>query len=53
VINSPGRLDTSTADGLRELVDQLPEDSAAIIIDLSHVDFIDSAVVGGLVSLVR
>jgi anti-sigma B factor antagonist len=46
-------LDGSTVDGLRALVDQLPEDVAAIVVDLSQVDFIDSAGLGVLVSLVR
>jgi anti-anti-sigma factor len=53
VSHSSCGLDGSSVDGLRALVDQLPEDVAAIVVDLSQVDFIDSAVLGVLVSLVR
>jgi anti-sigma B factor antagonist len=53
VIHPNSGLDGSTVDGLRALVDQLPEDVAAVVVDLSQVDFIDSAALGVLVSLVR
>ena len=54
VISPVGGLDAFSARSLRRVIDVLPEPTTAgVVVDLSEVDFIDSAGVGVLVGLAR
>lgn len=53
VLELVGEHDLSTAGGLRDALDRALAEGASVVVDLSAVTFVDSSVIGALVSAHR